>query len=318
MNRIKKFLSIIFNPKFWGILSFVYGLLSFVRDEFLPLDLAESFRLGGMFNTIDWYWWVIGGVVVWAISVAWVSAKNMNEEKVIPISSSRKEDVANFTQLAQAIWEPLSKNGKAFLSFGPNSGVDSAAPVRWDLRIWEEAKRDVIVPNNKIIKSLIEENIRLVPIEFRQVFEQMLVHIYAFEKHVENPTLDYRDHRFPNEFSRIIEDACVGDKKHQSNLAKIEKWIVKNVHEYNLPILAGFIGGSVLRGFYQDADVDIFILLNDKTPEEIKASGKKIDEFKKEFLNNFGRKIHIVAFSSVEEAGFYEFLDKLSRKKKLL
>ncbi len=85
MGRLKKFLSIIFNPKFFGILSFVYGILSFVRDEFLPLDLSERFRLGGMLNIIDWYWWAIGGVVIWALSVAWVSTKNRGEEKIKPI-----------------------------------------------------------------------------------------------------------------------------------------------------------------------------------------------------------------------------------------
>lgn len=318
MGRLKKFLSIIFNPKFFGILSFVYGILSFVRDEFLPLDLSERFRLGGMLNIIDWYWWAIGGVVIWALSVAWVSTKNRGEEKIKPIGYSKKEDIANFTQLAQAIWEPLSKNGKAFLSFGPNSGAESAAPVRWDLRIWEEAKREIIVPNNRIIKSLIEENIHFVPTEFKQVFEQMLAHIYAFEKHVENPALDYRDHRFPEEFSRIIDDVCFGNKKHQSDIVKLEKWIVKKIREYELPIMAGFIGGSVLRGFYQGADVDIFILLDNETSEEIRMSGRKLDEFKREFLNNFGRKIHVVAFSSVEETGFNEFLTKLTQKKRFI
>lgn len=318
MNRFKKFFSIIFNPRFLGILSFIYGILSFVRDEFLPLDLAERFRLGGMLNTIDWYWWVICGLVIWALSVAWTTTKNRNEEKIKPITISGKEDINNFTQLAQAIWEPLSRNGKAFLSFGPNSGAESAAPVRWDLRIWEEAKRDIIVPNNRLIKSLIEENIRLVPTEFKQVFEQMLVHIYAFEKHVEYPALDYRDYRFPEEFSRIIDDVCAGDKKHQLDLAKLEKWIVKKIHEYELPIMAGFIGGSALRGFYQGADIDIFILLDNRNPEEIKMSGEKLDDLKREFLDNFGRKIHIVAFSSVEEAGFNEFLAKLTKKKRFV
>lgn len=316
MNRLRKFSSIIFNPKFFGILSFVYGLLSFIRDEFLPLDMAEKFRLGGMFNTIDWYWWVIVGVVIWAISVAWVSAKHRNESKTQIPDHYKKDDITNFTQLARAIWEPLSKNGKAFMSFGPNSGAESAAPIRWDLKIWEEAKKDIIVPNNRIIKSLIEKYFHLVPFEFKSVFEQMLAHIYAFEKHVENPELDYRDHRFPDEFARIIDNACMKDEKHQADLTKIESWMVKKIRKFELRVLAGFIGGSALRGFYNEADIDIFILLNDKTPYEIKMSGRKLDVFKQEFLSNFGRKVHIVAFSSAEETGFYEFLEALSQKRK--
>ena len=82
MDRFRKFISIIFNTKFIGILSAVYGVLSFIRDEFLPLDIAEKLRLGGVFRMIDWYWWVIFGVIIWAISVAWESAKHRNTRKL--------------------------------------------------------------------------------------------------------------------------------------------------------------------------------------------------------------------------------------------
>lgn len=314
MNRLKIFFSLIFNLKFWGILSSVYGFLSLIRDEFLPLDMAEQYRLGGMLGTIDWYWWVIFGLVIWTISVAWVSSQNSGNKKN---QINTEIEILNFTQLAQAIWEPLSKNGKTFLSFGPNSGASSAAPVRWDLKIWEEAKKDIIVPNNRIIKLLIEKNFHLIPNEYRSVFEQMIAHIYAFEKHVENPELDYRDHRFPDEFARVIDDVCVNNTKHQAILAKIENWIVKKIDDMDIPMIAGFIGGSVLRGFYNNADVDIFILLSDNAPEEIKLSGRKLDSFKKDFLNKFGKKVHVVAFSLAEEKGFYEFVESLKQKKKI-
>jgi von Willebrand factor type A domain len=75
MDRFKKFISVIFNTRFIGILSTIYGVLSFIRDEFLPLDLAEKLRLGGLLNMIDWYCWVIFGVSLWAVSVAWESTK---------------------------------------------------------------------------------------------------------------------------------------------------------------------------------------------------------------------------------------------------
>lgn len=84
MERYKKFISIIFNIQFIGILSTIYGAFSFIRDEFLPLAMAERLRLGGLLNMIDWYWWVIFGMSVWAISVAWKSTKTNSEKELKP------------------------------------------------------------------------------------------------------------------------------------------------------------------------------------------------------------------------------------------
>lgn len=84
MDRFRKFISIVFNTKFIGILSTIYGVLSFIRDEFLPLDIAEKLRLRGIFKMIDWYWWVIFGVVIWAISVGLKSTKHYNSKEAKP------------------------------------------------------------------------------------------------------------------------------------------------------------------------------------------------------------------------------------------
>ena len=84
MDKFRKFISIVFNTKFIGVLSTIYGVLSFIRDEFLPLDIAEKLRLGGVFKMIDWYWWVIFGVIIWAISVAWKSTKHYNSKESKP------------------------------------------------------------------------------------------------------------------------------------------------------------------------------------------------------------------------------------------
>lgn len=76
VGRLKRFLLIVFNTEFWGIVSLLYGIFSGVRDEFLPEELAQNLRLGGLFRMFDWYWFVITGLVLWAGSVAWKSSKN--------------------------------------------------------------------------------------------------------------------------------------------------------------------------------------------------------------------------------------------------
>lgn len=83
MESLKKFISLIFSPRFLGMLSTLYGVFSLVRDEFLPLATAEKLRLGGIFEMIDWYWWVICGLIIWTLAVAWEVAKYRKENSNI-------------------------------------------------------------------------------------------------------------------------------------------------------------------------------------------------------------------------------------------
>ncbi|MCX5844778.1 MAG: hypothetical protein NTW12_00210 [Deltaproteobacteria bacterium] len=244
--------------------------------------------------------------------------RDMLYEHVENMRRKKGEDVtrlANFTQLAQEIWLLLSKNGRAFTSFGPNSGADSAAPVKWDLQIWEEAKREIILPNNRDIQKLIEQYFDLVPREYKAIFAEMSAHIYSFEKHCKYPTLDYREHQFPEEFARVIDKVCMQDKGQENRLAEIESWLLEMFLENDLPVKEGYIIGSVLRGLFEGADVDIFLLLRDNTPEEIKKSIRKIELVKQQFLPMFGRKLHAIVFSLPEQDGFISFLENLSQKR---
>lgn len=80
-NRFRRFISIVFNAKFFAVLSFVYGVLKEFRDEVLPVEMANKLRLSGVFETIDWYWFVITGLFVWAVSIAWESTKRIQEHQ---------------------------------------------------------------------------------------------------------------------------------------------------------------------------------------------------------------------------------------------
>ena len=100
MDSFKKFISVIFDSRFIGILSTIYGVLSFIRDEFLPLDLAEKLRLGGLLNMIDWYWWVIFGVSIWAVSVAWESTKIHSRKESKPETETKIEISGDSPQIS--------------------------------------------------------------------------------------------------------------------------------------------------------------------------------------------------------------------------
>lgn len=76
----------------------------------------------------------------------------------------------------------------------------------------------------------------------------------------------------------------------------------------------GYMIGSVLRGLFKDADVDVLLLLQDKIPNEIKKSSAKLQEIKKQFFPVFGKKLHITAFSLSEQEQFTVFLNNLQQK----
>jgi predicted nucleotidyltransferase len=225
--------------------------------------------------------------------------------------------ITNFTQMAQAIWRPLSDNGRARTSFGPNSGVNSAAPVKWNLEIWETAKREIILPNNKIIGNLIQDHFDLIPKEYTPIFKEMLSHIYAFEKHCEQSNMDYTDHQFPLEFNKIIDETCLQGEEHKEELIEIEIWLLESIASHKFQVIDAYIFGSVLRAFYKNADVDLCLLLADDNVEEIKESAKKSKDIQESFYAKFGRKLHAIIFSSIEREGFYDFLGRLSQKRVL-
>jgi hypothetical protein len=90
MQRLSNFISFLFRTKLLSILSFIYGAFTLIRDEFLPVDLATKLRLGGMFSMIDWYWFIIAGLVFWLIDVGW-RATNKDDAQNNPGVAARRD-----------------------------------------------------------------------------------------------------------------------------------------------------------------------------------------------------------------------------------
>ena len=134
--------------------------------------------------------------------------KNLLEEQFSDISSNSEvvRNIKNFTELCHEIKPYLDENEKVFINFGPNSGAASKGPVRWDLTLWYKARREKLLPNNKVICNLIKTYTSLIPHENLNVFNLFENHVYAFEKHCDDPYFDYSQYLFPKEFSKIITD----------------------------------------------------------------------------------------------------------------
>lgn len=81
-NKARSFFYNLIHP-IWqfvsGILLTVYGIFALIRDEFLPKELAEKLRIGGIIKMIAWYWWVISGLLILWVGTAWNSSKRENK-----------------------------------------------------------------------------------------------------------------------------------------------------------------------------------------------------------------------------------------------
>jgi hypothetical protein len=123
---------------------------------------------------------------------------------VVELSPLNLSADKKFSLLCRDIKPLLDENARIFRDFGPNSGADAEGPVRWDLTAWHQLRVSKIAPNNVRIRDLIKTHPDAVPAEKRNLFDSLLSHIDAFEAHISDSKIDYRDHQFPKEIVAII------------------------------------------------------------------------------------------------------------------
>jgi hypothetical protein len=111
--------------------------------------------------------------------------------------------IRNFKTLRKAIRPLMEDNSRIFSEFGPNSGAHSKGSVRFDVSVWKRA-RFTIGENNLEISRLIRDHQDLIPARHRKTFGNWLTHIDAFAAHLEDETVDYRNHQFPAAIPDII------------------------------------------------------------------------------------------------------------------
>ena len=114
------------------------------------------------------------------------------------------ELVNNFRALCKTLKPLLDDNFRVFRDFGPNSGADSKGPVRYSLASWYALRKSQILPNNKRIRELIVQHRNLIPADHTEIFDRFISHIDAFETHVADEKVDYREHQFPSEITALI------------------------------------------------------------------------------------------------------------------
>lgn len=219
-----------------------------------------------------------------------------------------------FLQLCKKIAPLLTENRDIYRNFGPNSGADAVGQVRWDLTLWETSKREIIIPNNKEITALIKMHNDLIPTRHKVIFDKMLKHSYAFEKHCETPTFDYREHQFPKEFSEIVFDECFRAALKDEQVLNIRDWLIENITDSSIPVIDGCLIGSALLCISANSDIDITLLLADQSTSEIQSSNVKLESLKDRFHLKFCKPLHITTFTADERDVYSNFVEAVNPK----
>ncbi|MGF7041043.1 hypothetical protein [Mucilaginibacter lappiensis] len=218
-------------------------------------------------------------------------------------------EVKSFIELCQLLIVFIDDNKYIFQTYGPNSSANEINELRTDMTLWHNARVDYILPNNEIINCLIEKNKHLIPESHNLVFRKLTSHIYAFKKHVENPTLDYTEYQFPKEIEKIIKDECVMYIANEDKeFLKIYKWIHRNLKTKQ--VTEAYFFGSIMFSTKYNKDVDIVLMLSALELEGILKFKRKKAKINRSFTKIFKKPLHIEVFTNKEGARFREFLNR--------
>lgn len=157
------------------------------------MDLSGCFWLG--LSIVEWAT-VIGGLAIITGLVKWVIKAQ---------SGGSLPKIKSFRALCREIEPLLDDNTRIFRTFGPNSGKGDGLPkiVRTDLTAWEDIRHQ-IADNNSEIKNLLNSGQKLIPSDYHLLFQRWISHIDAFNAHLGDPDVDYREHQFPTDVIGII------------------------------------------------------------------------------------------------------------------
>lgn len=226
----------------------------------------------------------------------------------------------NYDSLCLEIGYLLNINKNLWREFGPNSSSNSDKdPIKQDLKLWNMIKTNEILQNNKKIKNLIEQNKKIILSKDKFLFEKMKSHIIAFEAHVLDDTIDYRNNQFPKEFETLIYSKC--EKLNLKQINKISKWLKKRLYNKkykNLNIKSIWLFGSVLKEEYKYInDIDVLIFSDICSQKQIIKLVNLLKNIELEFAKSFVKKLNFVSYTKKEEQSFQDFIKLIDIKRKL-
>lgn len=297
-------------PKYYNMQTriLVFGGLSLLSKP-IWVDILNIAFSEFRFSLIGAYDWAVGlTVILLALSYNTIHKYlDLKYEKpnIPAFNQTEYKSFTDFGELCQEILPILKDNEYIFKTTGPNSGIDNTGELRTDLTVWEELKRDVIKPNNEAIKKLININKAIIPSKYENDFKRVILHIEAFQKHIQNPHFDYSEFQFPKTFPDIILTNSFESAKRDKELIRQLNWLSKNFNPLNLSEWIAF--GSAILTPKKSSDLDVAILLNKEA--DLKNVENIIKNIKFDFKIKFRKPLHITIFEENSKNDFSAFVD---------
>ena len=306
-NNITNIIKLL-RPKYYNLITRILVLAAIsLLTKPLWIDIVNIFLGEFKIGIIGKYDWLIG-LSLLMISLTYNTIHRYLDLKYeVPnepaYKTIKQTKFSDFGILCQQLLPIIKDNEYIFKNCGPNSRATELGELRTDLTVWNNLKRDSIVPNNQMIKDLIEQNKDLIPIQYQEIFNQLVLHIKAFETHVKNPHFDYTPYQFPQNISEIITNTCYNYAMNNKRLKHIQKWLSKKIQSSHIE--NGFLIGSILLYPQEANDVDIVLLSMDNN-----RSMEKIDTLKFDFKIKFRQNLHVTFFESKDIVEYRSFTDR--------
>ncbi len=261
--------------------------------------LLKKYAIGGLFI-------VVGSIVIaFNKSIGIALALIGLFISCIMARQQYKKTHLSFSQNIELVYFLLEENRIFFQNYGPNSSAGNTTYLRTgsQLKLWEAARKNKIIPNNQKMMEIIRKIENQFDNEEKCIIDKMKKHIFAFEVHSKDLSIDYSEHRFPIEFTNLIVQKLNTLQNPYELTERYREWLCNINLEMENKITEAFIFGSSL---YLTSPKDIDVVISYKgTPLDFQP---KLTAMKKNFKKTFNVPVHITAFSHAEKSEYEKFI----------
>jgi hypothetical protein len=208
----------------------------------------------------------------------------------------------------------MEENERVFKECGPNSSQHHQEDLRRDFSVWDNAKSEIILPNNEKIYQIISTIKKYAP-EEKRIIDKMKSHIEYFKANVEKGDIDYSNHQFPQDFSDLIYSYKKVSKAHQRKKEELSGWLKSELSGMDLESVHLF-GSFLYNENYHD--VDVLIKTNSSTFADIKEVANQLKGFSSKCKTEKGENMHLSVFSEIEKQGFLTFKRKIKNLEQVI
>ncbi|MFV8449787.1 hypothetical protein ACNO65_06845 [Vibrio campbellii] len=231
--------------------------------------------------------------------------------------TDRKKSSKSFKSLKKAapfLIRLMEENERIFKECGPNSSSHHQDELRMNFSVWNNAKSEIIVPNNDQIYKVIIA-LKGLSVEESRIIAKMKSHIEHFKVHVTKGHINYSQHQFPQEFSDLVYSYKKVSRSHQKKIDRVTSWLKEELNIADIESICLF-GSFLYNENYHD--IDVLIKTHSSTHDDIKRVALSVKEIKSEYTASFGEDLHISIFSELEKKRYLEFKGKIRNLKEVV